>query len=214
MGSAVLGEAISAIRNWSVANGSKRVTNADRRVRQSGIQRRGAGEASPEDRLSRLEAHDYARRGIGPVGCRRGRVGCQGLGGRTRRDSLHALVSATHRHHCRKARFVLESVRQWQGRSGVLGQGVGQGRARRLELPVGRHAIDLRGARLHGVGSDEPALAALQRRRRHPRHPDRLRQLDRRNARQEDTAAALDGSAVETGGARPEAVRLDRPSAS
>ena len=46
------------------------------------------------------------------------------------------------------------------------------------------------------------------------RHPDRVRQLDRRGARQEDAAAALDGSAVEAGGAHPEAVRLDAPSAS
>ena len=39
--------------------------------------------------------------------------------------------------------------------------------------------------------------------------PDRVRELDRRNARQEDAAAALDGGAVEAGGPRPEAVRLD-----
>ena len=35
----------------------------------------------------------------------------------------------------------------------VQRQGTGQGRARRVELPVGRHAQHLRGARLHGVGS-------------------------------------------------------------
>ena len=50
--------------------------------------------------------------------------------------------------------------------------------------------------------------------RRDARHPDRVRQLDRRGARQEDAAAALDGSAVEAGGAHPEAVRLDGRSAS
>ena len=44
--------------------------------------------------------------------------------------------------------------------------------------------------------------------------PDRVRELDRRSARQEDAAAPLDGSAVEAGGAHPEAVRLDTPSAS
>ena len=41
-------------------------------------------------------------------------------------------------------------------------------------------------------------------------HPDGVRELDRRGARQEDAAAALDGSALEAGGAHPEAVRLDR----
>ena len=57
---------------------------------------------------------------------------------------------------------------------------------------------------------DEPAVAALQRRRGHARDPDGVRELDRRNARQEDAAAAFDGGAVQAGGARPEAVRLDR----
>ena len=97
-----------------------------------------------------------------------------------------------------------------QGGGGVLRQGARQGRARRLELPVGRHALHLRSARLHGVGSDQPAVAAEERRRGHARHPDRVRELDRRGARQEDAAPAIDGSALEAGGARPEAVRLDR----
>ena len=43
----------------------------------------------------------------------------------------------------------------------------------------------------------------------HAGHPDRVRQLDRRGARQEDAAAALDRGAVEAGRAHPEAVRLD-----
>ena len=42
------------------------------------------------------------------------------------------------------------------------------------------------------------------------RDSDGVRELDRRDARQEDAAAALDGGAVEAGGARAEAVRLDR----
>ena len=40
--------------------------------------------------------------------------------------------------------------------------------------------------------------------------PDRVRQLDRRGARQEDAAAPLDGSAVDAGRARAQAVRLER----
>ena len=96
----------------------------------------------------------------------------------------------------------------------VQRQGADQGRARRLELPVGRHARHLRGARLHGVGPDQPALAARDAERHDARHPDRVRELDRRGARQEDAAAALDGGAVEAGRAHPEAVRLARRSAS
>ena len=77
-------------------------------------------------------------------------------------------------------------------------------------FPSGRHALHLRSARLHGVGSHQPALAARERQQRHARHPDRVRQLDRRSARQEDAAAALDGSAVGAGRARAEPVRLAR----
>ena len=104
----------------------------------------------------------------------------------------------------------LSADRRRQSGRGVFGQGTGQGRARRVELPVGRHALHVRSARLHGVGSDEPAVAAQQRRRGDARHSDGVRQLDRRSARQEDAAAPLDGSALEAGRARAEAVRLDR----
>ena len=44
-----------------------------------------------------------------------------------------------------------------------------------------------------------PPWLLTQRRRGDARHPDRVRELDRRGARQEDAAAALDGSAVEAG---------------
>ena len=49
------------------------------------------------------------------------------------------------------------------------GKELSQGRARCVELPVRRHALHLRGARLHGVGSDQPAVAAQQRQLRHAR---------------------------------------------
>ena len=45
--------------------------------------------------------------------------------------------------------------------------------------------------------------------RHHARHSDRVRQLDRRSARQEDAAPAFDGSALEAGGPHPEALRLE-----
>ena len=45
-------------------------------------------------------------------------------------------------------------------RRGVQRQGAGQGRAGRVELPVGRHALHLRSPRLHRLGPDQPAVAA------------------------------------------------------
>ena len=55
-----------------------------------------------------------------------------------------------------------------------------------------------------------PPWLLYSRRRRDARHPDRVRELDGRDARQEDAAAALDGGALEAGGSRAEAVRLER----
>ena len=203
MGSSVLGEAISSIRDWSVTEAKEPSGPArDRSVRQPRVQRRSPADAPPEAGLSRAAAHDDARRAARRLGRRRGGVRDEGLGGRARRDALHALVPAADRHHRRKARLVSVADRRRQGGRRVLRQGTGPRRAGRLELPVGRHALHLRGARLHGVGSDQPALAAQERQLDDARHPDGVRELDRRSARQEDAAAALDGSAVEAGGAR------------
>ena len=51
--------------------------------------------------------------------------------------------------------FYLPSQRRPIDR-GVQRKGTGQGRARRVELPVGRHAQHVRSARLHGMGPDQP----------------------------------------------------------
>ena len=112
-------------------------------------------------------------------------------------------------HHGREARRVPRRRRRRPRRRRVQRQGTDPGRARRLEFPVRRHALDVRSARLHRVGSDQPALAARHAQRHHARHPDRVRELDRRGARQEDAAAALDGGGVEAGRPHPEAVRLE-----
>src|SRR5207249_732271 len=79
---------------------------------------------------------------------------------------------------------------------------------KRLPTPV-YHALRLPGTRLHGLASDQPAVAAAPRRRRHARHSDGIRQLDGRNARQEDAAAPFDGSAVQASRPRVEVVWLD-----
>ena len=77
-------------------------------------------------------------------------------------------------------------------------------------LPLRRHPRHLRGPRLHRLGPDQPGVHHGEPQRRDPRHPDRLRQLDRRGARQEDAAAPLDGGALEAGPAHPQAVRQHR----
>ena len=75
----------------------------------------------------------------------------------------------------------------------VLRQGADPGRARRLLLPHRRHPRHLRGPRLHRLGPDQPGLHPREPERGAALHPDRVRLLDRRGARQEDPAAALDG---------------------
>ena len=212
MGSAALSEAAKSIRDWSHERRSRVdvAVEGRRRVRQSRVQRQGAAGAAAEAGLSRAARHDHARRAARRVDRRRRRDRAEGLGGRARRDALHALVPADDRHHRREARLVSLADRRRHRDRRVPRQGTDQGRARRVELPVRRHALHLRGARLHGVGSDEPAVAARQRQQRHAGDPDRVRELDRRSARQEDAAAALDGSGLEAGGARAEAVRIDR----
>ena len=182
MGSAVLGEAIGAIRDWSVsaskqprAHGTATADRSAAWCSTTRCSRRGC-----RSRCIRRCAARSRTASARSVGRRRGRARDEGLGRRARRDALHALVPAAHRHHRREARLVSDADRRRQGGPRVLGQGADQGRARRVELPVGRHALHLRGARLHGVGSDEPAVAALQRRRGDAGHPDGVRQLDRR----------------------------------
>ena len=212
MGSAALSEAAKSIRDWSLNEGRVLVDARQRRrhLRQPRVQRQGAAGAAAEAGVPRAARDDYARRAARRGDRRRGRHGAEGLGRRARRHALHALVPADDRHHGREARLVSLADRRRHGDRRVPRQGTDQGRARRVELPVGRHALHVRGARLHGVGSDQPAVAARQRQQRDARDPDGVRELDRRGARQEDAAPALDGGGVEAGGARAQAVRLDR----
>ena len=72
----------------------------------------------------------------------------------------------------------------------------GAGRAGRLELPVRRPARHVRGPRLHRLGRHQPRLPHARRQQRHALHPHGVRLVDRRGARQEDPAPALDGGAL------------------
>ena len=65
------------------------------------------------------------------------------------------------------------------------------GRARRVELPERRPAQHVRGPRLHRLGRHQPGVHPGEPERQHAVHPDGVRVVDRRGARQEDAAAAL-----------------------
>ena len=138
---------------------------------------------------------------------RRRRLRHEGMGDGAGLYPLHALVPAAHRIDRREARLVLQPDRRRQRAGRVLGQGADPGRAGRVVVPDRRHPGDVRGPRLHGVG---PVLAGVHPRepeRRAALHPDRVRVVDRRGARPQDPAAALDGRAVALGAARAEAAR-------
>ena len=107
----------------------------------------------------------------------------------------------------REARLVHHAERGWRRGRRVQRQGADPGRAGRVVVPVGRPARDVRGARLHGVGSDVAGVHRRERERLLPRDPDGVRVVDRRRARHEDSAAALDARARRAGAPRAEAVR-------
>ena len=124
-------------------------------------------------------------------------LGHEGVGTRARRHPLHPLVSAADRLDGREARQLLRTYHRGHRAGRILGQGTDPGRARCVFVPDGRNSRDVRGPRLHRVGSH---LAGLHPRepQRHPAvHPDRVRVVDRRGARPQDPAAALHGRAVE-----------------
>ena len=116
-------------------------------------------------------------------------------------------VPAADRADRREARQLLRPDRRGHGAGRVLRQGADPGRARRLVVPHRRHPRDVRGPRLHRLGSDQPGVHPGEPQRRAALHPDRVRVLDGRGAGPQDPAAALDGRAVEVGDAGAEAVR-------
>ena len=212
MGSAALSEAIKSIRDWSMTEGRVSTTRR-RRPPMTSAASCSTTRCSRSGSRSRRTARC----------ARRSRAASRSTSATA--DAVATALKdwavehgATHYTHWfqpltgitaeKHDSFLVADQRRRRDRR-VPRQGADQGRARRVELPVGRHALHVRSARLHGVGSDQPAVAARQRQQRHARHPDGVRQLDRRGARQEDAAAALDGSGLEAGRARAEAVRLD-----
>ena len=112
------------------------------------------------------------------------------------RHPLHAHVPAADRADRGEARLVLRAGRRRHLARRLLRQGADPGRARRLLVPDRRHPRDLRGPRLHRLGPDQPGVHPREPQRGAALHPDGVRLLDRRGARREDPAAALDGRAL------------------
>ena len=181
-------------------------------VRVERVQREPAAPPAAQARVHGAAAHARARRGAGHLARRRGRAGDEGLGDGARRDALHPLVPAADRIDGGEARLLLRARGRRHGDRRVLRQGADPGRARRLLVPDRRHPRDVRGARLHGLGPDQPGVHPGEPERRAAVHPDRVHVLDGRGAGQQDPAAALDGRAV--GGGDPGAASCStRPTA-
>ncbi len=161
----------------------------------------------PQGHLQAPAAHARAGRAARPVAGGCGRARDEGMGTRERRHPLHPRLPAAHRAHRREARLVLCARRRRRGACRVLRQGAHPGRARRVLVPHRRRARDVRGPWLHGLGPDEPGLHPREPQRRAPLHPDCVRVLDRRGARRQDPAPALDGRAVGLGNPRPAIAR-------
>ena len=128
------------------------------------------------------------------------------MGRRARGHALHALVPAAHGHHGREARQLHLALSRRRRDHGVLGQGAHQGRARRLVVPQRRPARNLRGARLHRLGSHVLCLHQGP----HPLHPHGVLLLRRAGTRQEDASFAFHGSAEQAGAPHPAPLRQHR----
>ena len=132
----------------------------------------------PEGHVQEAPADARAGRGARPVARRCGRRRDEGLGARARRDALHARLPAADRLHRREARLVLQPDRRGHRAGRLLRQGADPGRAGCIVVPDRRYPRDLRGPRLHRVGSDQPGIPAREPERHAPLHPDGVRVMD------------------------------------
>ena len=166
----------------------------------------------PKGQFRQLEATVAKGEPLEPGARRRRRRGDARVGDGARRDALHALVPAADRLHRREARLVLRPHRRRQRDRRVLGQGADPGRAGRVVVPDRRHPRDVRGARLHRLGPVVAGVHPREPERRAALHPDRVHVVDRRGARPQDPAAALDGRALALRRPRARRCSATRPS--
>ncbi len=99
----------------------------------------------------------------------------EGLGHREGRHPLRPRLLPADRPHRREARQLPRARRRRRGAGRVRRQDADPGRARRLQLPLRRHARHLRGPRLHRLGRHQPGLHPGEPQRHHAVHPDGLR---------------------------------------
>ena len=132
------------------------------------LQRRRDAPLSRGARLPQASRHNPEQRATRPRNRGRRRPGHEEVGHRPRRHALHPLVPAAQWLHRREARL-LPRPRRRQGRLLLQRQKPHRRRDRRLLLPLGRHPLDLRGARLHGLGPHLARLHQAPRQRRDAR---------------------------------------------
>ena len=161
-----------AIREWSMTarerqTASCRTPSGD--VRQSGVQRHVQQAAAAASGVSGAAADDHPRRAarcsVADAVATAMKDWAVEHGATHYTHWFQPLTGITAEKH--DSFLSAEQRQRRQGGGGILRQGTDSRRARCLELSVRRHALHLRGARLHGVGSDQPAVAAVQRRRGH-----------------------------------------------
>ncbi len=213
MGSASAGDTIRSISSWN--QGAKAASSGRKASDEFGsltfneeVQRARL----PKDVYRALRRAVAQGEPLDSVGRRHHRQRAEGLGRRARRDALHALVPADDRHHRGEARLVSHAdgsdgraVAEFSGKELIKGEPDAS------SFPSGgmRSTFEARGYTAWDPTSPPWLLVT-------PNGttlviPDRVRELDRRGARQEDAAAALDGGALEAGRPHPQAVRLEGP---
>ena len=164
------------------------------RLRRGRVRRRGDKNISEQGHCEEAPGDDTGRKAPRSVYRGRGRARHPPLGNGPRRNTLHALVPPDDRLYCRKTRLVPGD----QGRRAdhaVQRKEPHCRRAGRQLVPIWRNPLHLRGARLYGMGSDEPGIYQTPFERRDIVHPNRVLRLYRRVARQEDASSPLDAGA-------------------
>ena len=173
-------------------------------VFSTAVQRQRLPKAVYKQLQETLEAGAAAR----PRARRRRRHRHEGMGDGARRHALHALVPAADRH--RPPRSTTRSTRPTGDGNAIAefsGKELIQGEPDASSFPTGgiRATFEARGYTAWDPTS--PAFILENPNGALPLHPDRVRVVDRRGARPQDPAAALDGRAVQERRARAAAVR-------
>ena len=132
MGSAASGDAIRHINEWSTnpKTGAASTRKATDDFGSLTFNDEAQRARLPKDVYRALRRSIAQSEPLDPVARRHRRQRAEGLGGRARRDALHALVPAADRHHRREARRLPDPDRRRPRRRRVQRQGAGQAASR------------------------------------------------------------------------------------